>query len=50
MKPNKAGKDMWLRSQTAHQKLKQKAQTQDADGMQVLSALYMAQLEAIPKQ
>ena len=34
MQSNNAGKNMWLRAQTANQKLKQNAQTQDADGMQ----------------
>ena len=36
MKPNNAGKPMWLLAQTANQKLKQSAQIQDADGMQVV--------------
>ena len=30
MKPNNAGKDMPLRAQTAYEKFKQEAQTQDA--------------------
>ena len=34
MKPNKAGKNMWLRAQMVNQNLKQNSQTQDADGMQ----------------
>ena len=34
MKPNKAGKNMWLRAQIVNQNLKQNAQTEDADGMQ----------------
>ena len=34
MKPNNAGKNRWLRAQTATQKLKRNAQIQDADGMQ----------------
>ena len=34
MKPNNAGKDMWLRDKTANQKLKQNVQTQDADPLQ----------------
>ena len=34
IEPNNAGKNIWLRAQTASQKLKQNAQTQDADGMQ----------------
>ena len=31
---------MWHRANTANQKFKQNAQTQDADGMQALSLLY----------
>ena len=50
MKPNNAGKGMWLRAQTANQKSKQNVETQDADGMQALSVLYMTQLKAISKQ
>ena len=39
---------MWQRAQTAHQKLKQNAQTQDADGMQAMSVFfYMTLLEAV---
>ena len=34
MKPNKAGKHMWLQAQVANQNMKQNGQTQDADGMQ----------------
>ena len=34
MKPNNADKNIWLWAQTANQKLKQNAQTQDADGLQ----------------
>ena len=41
---------MWLQAQTANQKLKQNALTQDADGIQALSVLYMTQLEAIFQQ
>ena len=33
MKPNNAGKNLWLRAQTAIQKLKQNAQTRKTDGM-----------------
>ena len=33
MKPNNVGKNMWLWTQTAIQKLKQNAQKKDADGM-----------------
>ena len=36
MKLNNADKDMWLRTQTANQKLKPDAQTQDIDGMKSL--------------
>ena len=43
-------KDVWLRAQTANQKLKQNAQTQDADGMQALSVIYITQLDAISQQ
>ena len=34
MKPNNAGKNMWLRAQTTNRKLKQNAQVQEVDGMQ----------------
>ena len=34
MKPNKAGKNMWLRAQIENQNFKQKTQTQDAHDMQ----------------
>ena len=38
---NNAGKSMWLSAQTTNQKLKQNAQTQDADGMQAfVCAIY----------
>ena len=50
MKPNNAGKDIWQRVQTVNQKLKQNAQTQDVDGMQAMSVLYMTQLEAVSQQ
>ena len=40
MKPNNAGED-------ANQKLKQNAQTQDADGMQAKSMLYKTHLYAL---
>ena len=50
MKRNNAGKSMWQRSQTANQKFKQNAQTQDADGMQAMSVLYMTQLEVTPQE
>ena len=41
MKPNNAGKIIWLRAQTLNQKLKQNAVTQDADGRQVIFLCYM---------
>ena len=44
MKPNNAGKGIWLRAQATNQKLKQNAETQDADGMQALSVLNITQL------
>ena len=50
MKPNKAGKGMWLRDQTANQKFTQNAKKQNFDGMQALSVLYMTQLEPISRQ
>ena len=50
MKPNNPGKDMWLRTQTANQKLKQNVQTQDVDGMKGLSVLYMKNLKAISQK
>ena len=50
MKPNNIGKPLWLRAKTANEKLKQNVGTQDDDGMQGLSVLYMIQLEAILQQ
>ena len=50
MKPYNAGKDMWLRAQITHQKLKHNARKQDTDGIQALSVLYMTRLEAIYQQ
>ena len=41
---------MWLGAETADQKLKEIAQTQDADAMQTLSVVYMTYLEALPQQ
>ena len=41
---------MWLRAQTTNQKLKQNFETQDIDGIQALSVLYMTQLAAISQQ
>ena len=40
---------MFLRAQTANQKMKQNEQTQDAYGVQAL-LLYMTKLEAISQQ
>ena len=37
---------MWLQAQTADEKFKQDAQTQDCDGMQAMSVFYMKELEA----
>ena len=45
MKLNNAGKVMRQRAQTSNQKFKENTQTQDADGMQAVSVLYMTQLE-----
>ena len=39
MKPSKAGENMWLWTKIANQILKQKAQTQDSDGMQTFSCV-----------
>ena len=50
MKPNNAGKHMWLRAQTANKKLKQNVETQDVGGIQALSVLYITQLDAISQQ
>ena len=50
MKPWNACKGMWLWAQTAKQKLKRIAQTQNADGMQVMSELYIRVLEAASQQ
>ena len=46
MKPNNAGKNMWLRAETENQNQKQNAQTLDADGMKTFSTVYVTQLEA----
>ena len=35
LKPYNGGKNMWMWAHTANTKLKQNAQTQDADGMQI---------------
>ena len=50
MKPNNAGEDMQQRAQTANQKLKQNAPTQDADVMQAMSVLYMTLIEVVSQQ
>ena len=51
MKPNNAGKNIWLRAQTANQNFTQNAQTQDADGMQVFFlSVYMSQQQTIYQQ
>ena len=50
MGPNNACEDMWLRAETTNKKLKHDAQTQDADGMQVMPVLNMNQLEATFQQ
>ena len=47
MKPNNAGKDMWLGDLNADGNLKEIAYTQDADSMQALCVLYKSQLEAL---
>ena len=39
MKPNNAGEDMWLQTDSANENLKQNAQTHDADGMQCVPVL-----------
>ena len=41
MKPNNAGKNIWLRAQTLKQKLKQNAQTHDVDVRQVFFLCYI---------
>ena len=41
---------MWLWAETANQKLKQNAETQDIDGLPALSVLYMTHLVAISEQ
>ena len=50
MKPENAGENRTFRAETTKAKLKQDAQTQDADDMQAKSVLYMAQLKAISQQ
>ena len=41
---------MWLRVQAANQKLKQKSQAQDVDGVQSLSVIFMTQYEPMSQQ
>ena len=43
MKSINARQNRWLLAQTANQNLKQNVHTLNADGMQVLSVLYMTQ-------
>ena len=50
MKPNNAGRYMWVQPQTPIQKFKQKVQTLDVDGMEDFSVLYMTQLSAKSQQ
>ena len=50
MKPNNSGKDIQPGAETANGKLKQKAQTQDTDGMQAISVLNMTDLEEMSQQ
>ena len=51
MKPKNAGKDMWQRAQTEfNQKFEQNSQTQDADGGQAMSVLYMTLLETVSQE
>ena len=50
MKPNSTGKDIWLQAQTAYEKVKQDAHTQDAEGMKIMSVLQMTRLYAIFQQ
>ena len=47
--PN-ADEDVWLRAETANERLKQNTRTQDADCMPAVSVLYMTQLDAISQQ
>ena len=47
MKPNNAGEDMWLRAETANEKLKQDSQTPKADVMQTISVSYITQIEVL---
>ena len=49
-KPNNGSEHTLLRSETANEKLKREAQTQDSDGMLAISVLYMTQLEVTSQQ
>ena len=49
IKPNDADKNLWLQAQTLNQKLKENAQTHEADGRQAFFLSYTTQLEAISK-
>ena len=50
MKPNNAGKCMWLRAQTENEKFEQEAKTQDTGGMQAVFMLYMTKIDALSQQ
>ena len=50
MKPNSARKAMWLRAETANEKLKQDLQTQEVDNMRAMFVVYKTQLEGLPQQ
>ena len=47
MKPYNAGEGIWLRAETANEKVEQNAQTQYADGIEPKSVIYVTQLEAM---
>ena len=49
-KPNNTGKDIWPWPRIANQNLKQNALTQNADGLQAMSVLYMILIEAVIQQ
>ena len=50
MKSNNAAEEMWLRAETADEKLQQDIQTQDADGMQAVTVVLMTLFKAISQQ
>ena len=50
MRPNNAGRDMWLEAQTTNQNVKHNPQTQDADVIWELFVLYMTRLEDLSQQ